>query len=220
MKKILLLLLTTILLTGCSANYNLTITDKEIKENITLEVPTNMPDSQKKTFEDYINYETKPYQDALKDYEIINEGSTYDISYTYKNNEIKKSKILNNCFQYKVIKETKNYYMFNLSGEFKCLHDNNKININIKAKNKIKQNNAEKTDYKENYKWTINKKNKDNVNIQLVVLKNNGLKDATNTLKELIINTLIISLIIAIIILGLYILKKVFIVIDKITNNE
>ena len=175
MKKNIIMLLSILLLTGCTVNYNLEIDDNILKEKITGTVTKEESKQNSKatdisTIYSIINEEQKPiynkeeiYQKSLKD---NGNNIDYTFSYNYNIEDFVNSTIINTCFENHEIEQLDNYYSIRLSGNFYCLYSK-KINIAVTSNLKVASNNADKI--KDNtYIWTIDKNTTD---IELVVDK-------------------------------------------------
>ena len=168
MKNKIIILLSLLLLTGCTVNYNLEINKDTLNETITGTV-TKEESSQESnatglsTVYSIIN-EEELYQKDLKE---SGNNINYTFKYNYNIEDFVNSTIINTCFENKEIEEIDNYYSIKLSGNFYCLYSK-KINIAVTSNLKVASNNADKI--KDNtYIWTIDKNTTD---IELVVDKN------------------------------------------------
>ena len=175
MKKIIVVLISLLLLTGCTIDYNLVIDKDFIKETITgtaykEEYEVREEDSGLNLFYTYINDDINPLisGDGLytKDINEIDNGINYKYDFIYKNN-YDKSKIINSCFENSNVKETDTYYSIELSGEFYCLYSD-KININVISNYVVLENNAKEVNGNK-YSWVID--DSSNVNIFLNISK-------------------------------------------------
>lgn len=175
MKRIIVVLIFLLLLTGCTIDYNLVIDKDSIKETITgtaykEEYEVREEDSGLNLFYTYINDDINPliFGDGLytKDINEIDNGINYKYDFIYKNN-YDKSKIINSCFENSNVKETDTYYSIELSGEFYCLYSD-KININVISNYVVLENNAKEVNGNK-YSWVID--DSSNVNIFLNISK-------------------------------------------------
>ena len=175
MKKIIVVLISLLLLTGCTIDYNLVIDKDSIKETITgtaykEEYEVREEDSGLNLFYTYINDDINPLisGDGLytKDINEIDNGINYKYDFIYKNN-YDKSKIINSCIENSNVKETDTYYSIELSGEFYCLYSD-KININVISNYVVLENNAKEVNGNK-YSWVID--DSSNVNIFLNISK-------------------------------------------------
>lgn len=208
MKKI-YLILALLLLSGCSINYNLSISDDGIfKETITGTVADKELDNSNSTSENIYSYS---FNNATP---LINEKGTYnkniidknkykEFTYTYiYDNNYKSSNILNTCFSHMIYDESEDYYNIDLYGPFKCLYTD-KINVSVTSKYAVTESNADKVD-NNTYTWII--KDKDNADIHLEINKKIKYQEDQNssTLPTLKIISFIILLILSMITYYLY----------------
>lgn len=180
MKKAILITIISLLLTGCTVNYDLNIEDNNFKETITGEIPNNMleqdPHSTDINAYNYLlNYDQHSFINSdsyfyNKSTSNENNLTSYKYSYTFNDDNFVYSRILNECFDEFNFKNEDNKYHISVSGNFKCYYAD-KININVKSKYQVIAHNAES--FKKNtYSWTIEKENSDNIDIFLVINKN------------------------------------------------
>ena len=185
MKRIIVVLISLLLLTGCTIDYNLVIDKDSIKETITgtaskEEYEVREEDSGLNLFYTYINDDINPLisGDGLytKDINEIDNGINYKYDFIYKNN-YDKSKIINSCFENSNVKETDTYYSIELSGEFYCLYSD-KININVISNYAVLENNAKEVNGNK-YSWVID--DSSNVNIFLNISKEIKYEESSKT---------------------------------------
>lgn len=185
MKRIIVVLISLLLLTGCTIDYNLVIDKDSIKETITgtaskEEYEVREEDSGLNLFYTYINDDINPLisGDGLynKDINEIDNGINYKYDFIYKNN-YDKSKIINSCFENSNVKETDTYYSIELSGEFYCLYSD-KININVISNYVVLENNAKEVNGNK-YSWVID--DSSNVNIFLNISKEIKYEESSKT---------------------------------------
>lgn len=215
MKKIIFLSMTCLLLTGCTVNYNLEIDDMYFKETITGNVlKSEMKNDENKTdvnlFDLLINNDQEALQDGsntLYEKTITEKDNSIDYNYefTYNENSISNSRILNSCFENFEFKNEENEYYLITYGEFYCKYSD-EIKINIKTDNKVNIHNANKE--KDNtYTWIINNENVDNFELNMVIDKNEKQDKNSNfawsTLKTIVLILMLITSGIA-----LFLLKK------------
>lgn len=202
-KKLFLISIAILLLTGCSSNYNLEIKNGRLYEKITAYV-----DSTK----DNLNYLPGMEEDNEAIYFI--ESDQYPI---YNNMEIKYDKKVNKTDKYTEVifehsfteKEFENSnslkkcfdnasYTYGdniklkLSGKFYCLHGPQLL-INIKSNYKVIKNNADRKNGN-TYTWIINSNNADNVSIDLEIDKYYYLKKYSMILSIVVISLLVLYL--------------------------
>lgn len=173
--KIVVVFVVLLLLTGCTINYDLTINENSIDEKISgsvnkSEYQLNDEDTSPNLFYTLINSDVPALVvgDDLykKDISELEDKLNYNYSYTYNNN-FDKSRIINSCFENRIISETDKYYHIKLSGKFYCLYSD-KININVTSNYEVIDNNADKINGNK-YVWTID--NSNDVDILLTISK-------------------------------------------------
>ena len=186
MKKIILLFMFTILLTGCSCDYELNISDDKVVENVDISLPYSMDSDDRSKFLEYTKIDNlavvggldNPYYDMSA--RADNYGDVYNFNYSYdKEHPIKNARAMKSCFEKYKVEETSSYYMFVFRGEFKCKYKFDDVNITVKTNNEVPKHNS--TDYDENkgvYRWKI-----DSSMHQMLIL--NYLFKKTNTQKKL-----------------------------------
>lgn len=180
MKRIILIVLPILFLSGCTINYNL-----EFKNNKFIEIIDGAVSNDELSLEEgektdvNINYynlyiEENPLIDnneEVYDKQItdVANGKKFVFNYEYDDN-YNKSKAINYCFEDKIFEEDEDFYYIKLGGKFGCLYSD-EININLKSDKAILDANADSI--KNNtYTWIINQENKDNVDITLSISKN------------------------------------------------
>lgn len=185
MKKRLIMLASVILfITGCNSKYTLTISDKGLEENIDLTIPKSYikeqteeeknadiaPDDQITPFIENDQYPL--YGNNLNTYtkkvSETDDSINVNLNYFYKPSEFSNSNTLKKCFDNYGYSYQNGYYL-KASGKFYCLYSD-KIEINIKTKNKVIKHNADKVSGNV-YTWYINEENKDSVDIEIKTSK-------------------------------------------------
>lgn len=92
------------------------------------------------------------------------------LKYNYIEDEFLYHNYIMMCFENYDIRSTSDYFEVNLSGEFACMHDMDKLNIFVNTDYAVKDTNGIK---KENgYNWTIDKNNYKDVNIYYKLKRN------------------------------------------------
>ena len=187
MKKILLLTILCLTLTGCTVNYNLEIDDNEFKETITGNVlNSEMINEEEATdvnlFNSLINNEQQalnsyPEEKYQKELNKLNESTNFTYTYTYNEHTINDSSLLNECFDNFSVKSEENQYKIMTYGDFYCKYTD-EIKVNITTEYQVTIHNADKV--KDNtYTWIINDENVDDFEIIL-----NMNKEKTNEEKS------------------------------------
>ena len=174
MKKFILLLIMTFLITGCSCNYTLKIDDK-VSEEIEVVVPNSISDTKKNQVDNILkdlnpiidDYDHKYKYSVNKKFE--GNSTIYNLDTEYDN--YKDSTLLAQCFEHAVFEENDDYIIINASGKFGCLYDNDEIKINIKTDKYVSSNNANLVN-KNTYTWKIDRSNRDDVSIKATIMKN------------------------------------------------
>lgn len=224
MKKIILIFLSIILLSGCDINYNINITNNKISTDLDLSVSEtdykNYNDNQEEKlsatlYEYFDEREILAFDDMnYKDFynkKVSKNGRSLDVNYTYKYTylDFYKSSLLNTCFEDFIVLNEDNYFYVKAFGKFNCYYDDTKINI--KTDRKVINSNHDS--YKDGvYTWNIDRDKSNNVNIIFQVDKENHfVEDDISSKKENGIDLLTIVGIIlgigALVILGI-IMKK------------
>ncbi|MBR6072195.1 MAG: hypothetical protein IKP77_05105 [Acholeplasmatales bacterium] len=165
MKKKIILLFSLILLTGCSAEYNLTIVNDSYKEEL------NVDNVKIDNINDLVlplNYDVDEYDiDKVKPgdvgfYNAKLDNNGYLLSHTFNYSSFIKSTLLNSCYdRVDVVKNSKNIYISTV-GSFRCYDNYNvdDIKVNIISKYKLVDSNADSVNNNV-YSWNINKDNLD-----------------------------------------------------------
>lgn len=180
MKKILFILITCLLLTGCTVNYNLEINDSNFKETITGNVLNTELDTNNSTSINNYSFLLNEEQASFYKNENIfynkttnntKEGIDFDYNYIFNENNFNNSRIINECFDNHVYEYKDNKYYLVVSGKFNCNYSET-TNINITTDYNVTSNNAQ-TIKNNTYTWTINENNKDNIYFFITIDKTN-----------------------------------------------
>ena len=211
MKKLVLLSVIFLLLTGCSSVYNVEITDNTIKE----EFITSIPDSERVGNEildqysepddpitPFISEDQYPFVDNKeiiykKDVKRNGNNTIVKLSCEYDIDDFKRSRVYNECFEKSYIKREDGYLRLGFVGEFYCLYGDS-LKINIKPKNKVINDTSNDVNNGV-YSWTINDNNVDKVNIQMIIEDNQDTQ-SSNKIVLILLGVLIIFVIFGIII--------------------
>lgn len=223
MKKNILLILLIILLTGCKANYNLKIDETGFHEKLTL---TSENDSDNQLIKEYpipVFYDAegnneepmkkekdvKYYKSSLKDNNGLN-ILTY--SYTFNENNVLSSRIINNAFEKTYLKPhdydengTNDYLLISTTNDFSGFDYENLTEATVTIENnyKVISSNADLVKGRK-YTWYFTKDNIKEINMVydpnvLEVSKKNKLL-RKNTILTFMIEFLVVSIVILIII--------------------
>lgn len=223
-KKYILLVSFMTLLTGCTATYNLKISDNTIVEKISLSEKKNLIDQEiaDEQLENLFSNSTS----NLKKYNVTKEENKeniiYNLSQTYflsDMDSVNNIRVIKECFDaYNIVylDDSQTSFILQTSKGFHCLnYDYNEIDsvdINIEIDNEVINNNADKINGNI-YSWHIDKNNYADKYISLEFKK--GLKKETTKPKQkihfeyiIIASCIIIGLIIIILLYALGLNKK------------
>lgn len=223
MKKIVLLFMFTILLTGCSCDYELNISDDKVVENVDISLPYSMDSDDRRKFLEYTKVDNlavvggldNPYYDMSA--RADNYGDIYNFNYSYdKEHPIKNARAMQSCFEKYKVEETSSYYMFVFRGEFKCKYKFDDVNITVKTNNEVPKHNSTDYDEKEGvYRWKIDSSNASDVDIKLLVQKDKYPEKIKEQSNNLFINIFLIVGILVSIVGGIIFTKKVLNAVDN-----
>ena len=223
MKKIILLFMFTILLTGCSCDYELNISDDKVVENVDISLPYSMDSDDRSKFLEYTKIDNlavvggfdNPYYDMSA--RADNYGDVYNFNYSYdKEHPIKNARTMQSCFEKYKVEETSSYYMFVFRGEFKCKYKFDDVNITVKTNNVVPKHNSTDYDEKEGvYRWKIDSSNASDVDIKLLVQKDKYPEKIKEQSNNLFINIFLIVGILVSIVGGIIFTKKVLNAVDN-----
>ena len=221
--KIVLLFIFTILLTGCSCNYELNISDDKVVENVDISLPYSMDSDDRSKFLEYTKVDNlavvggldNPYYDMSA--RADNYGDVYNFNYSYdKEHPIKNARTMQSCFEKYKVEETSSYYMFVFRGEFKCKYKFDDVNITVKTNNEVPKHNSTDYDEKEGvYRWKIDSSNASDVDIKLLVQKDKYPEKIKEQSNNLFINIFLIVGILVSIVGGIIFTKKVLNAVDN-----
>lgn len=207
MKKLLLVIL-IFLVTGCTAQYNLTIDQSTIKENVTVVLPkTIVTDDQ---LQPYLQNGNKVYpsssDSSLYKSDLTEDDGNYYLAYEYSHDYemFNQSMFVKKCYQEVSLKSNEETISLVTSNQFNCIKmedgaylDN--VDINITTKLKVKSHNADKVNGN-TYTWNINESNYQNKPINLEIKRpiniEKAIKEAPNY--QLIVIVVIILIILAV----------------------
>ena len=164
--KILLLVLLSFMLTGCSVDYTLELNDK-VKETIKVNAPGDINE-----VEQELEVLT-PVLDVFEEghnYRKLKNGNTLTYSYTYDVDNFSEAAVADACFDDFNFDEDEDSYVLTAKGVFGCLYDNTEVKLNVVTDKYVSEHNGTKNG--NTYTWTINKNNRDNMDIKIIVMKN------------------------------------------------
>lgn len=164
--KYLIIVMILIILTGCSIDYNLYVTDNYIDENININAEDNsenINDANKK-------YNPLHYSDDIEYNQTIkrkNGKIIVNLQYRYKFEEFKNANSFNQGFYNRNVSLDNNTININLS-DFSGFAPNVNFDIKIKTKNEVIESNADIV--KGNtYIWHVDGNNKDKLKIDIKI---------------------------------------------------
>lgn len=168
------IVMSLLLLTGCTVNYDLNINDNGIFiETITGTVTNEELDNEGRTdVNDYLynmNYSTPLIRDeGTYNKDIVDRDGYKEFRYTYTfRNNYEDSSAVNNCYEDVTFEKNADLYYIKLGGKFSCLYSD-KVIINVTCDNVVIDNNADKINGN-TYTWEITSENDD---IYMVISRN------------------------------------------------
>lgn len=195
MKKIILIII-SILVVGCSAEYNIVLDEKSIKEELDVYISEKEYNSlDEMTIANMImdferGYEFYNKEDLLESSSKLGYKYKYNNSYEYFASESQAAR----CYENIKI-DIKDTIRIETSEYFECydLYDNlDELTINIKTKNKVLNNNADKVKGI-TYTWNINKNNYQNKPIIIEINKEKN--EISNTIIYIIVGCILVGII-------------------------
>lgn len=180
MKKIVFIIVLSLLLVGCNSQYTLEIGDNKIKETLITNIPVEVTD----TCESMALHECDDDSDEIVEaniYPLINNHEIeYKVTKNYTENEyintrtfdftyenFKDSYVLNNCFDEFSYKHEKGTIYINANGFSNC-YNNSDIIVKVISKNKVYENNSDSKNGN-TYIWNINEDNYSNINLTIKI---------------------------------------------------
>ncbi len=177
MKKILLIACLTLFLTGCSTEYQLTINQNNIDEEIKVKNINFLSNEKqinlKNNFESATAIVDAEQQNYF--YKFTQENDLFKLNHSFDlgvgENNFSNSYVITQCFSNATFKETEDYIYFRAAGEFLCMYDGSNIDLSITNNvGYVSQHNGIKV--KNNtYSWNITPLTKDDVNFELMIMK-------------------------------------------------
>lgn len=207
-KKILILIIFMVLLSGCTATYELNIKDGKVKEKLRL-IETNsaifdVRNDSGWTLREMQESMLAKDSFASKNYKVksLNNNNQLGLEYTSTNEQLFNSSILNQCYINPVVDIRDGIVTLNTGNNFKCYeyYDNlDEIKIILKTNHEVISTNAEEI-HGNSYIWNISKESNKQIEISYY---ENFTKKTFNWF-----NVVIIVLILAAISGGIYFLIK------------
>lgn len=177
MKKI-LLILSLLLITGCSVNYDLTVTNKhEVKEKFRVMVSNEVIEKSNKSVDEYLDYYSNLYlsNDGYKEYSIKTKKTPqpyFKVTRNYKGlNEYFGSLSFKSMFnsanieetdKYVTVRTSENAYLIELKNNPDIVTKYDQFQIRIKFYNEVIESNADEIDKSDNiYIWNVTENDND-----------------------------------------------------------
>ncbi len=213
MKKIkfLILFISLFLLSGCSAEYNLTITRDTMEEDINAIFDKNKENDYAARMEKikrsaYYNMDTR--DEEYYEFKRIDSDDKIILNYkyTYLDNDLYKSEAFTRCYYKRIVNVTDENITINTDKQVSCLYkDGDKeidnITVNVKTKLPVLENNADKV-LDNTYTWYIDDSNYTNKSIYIKIDKT--IKDKENVsdlnILILVLGAIVVGIIIYLII--------------------
>lgn len=197
MKKILILSLLIILLTGCNVTYNIELTDDIVNDKIEISGSRDMfveysKDENKTNYISDILFRIENNRNNLTKQKFINRDT---LKYVYSGN-IEYNDILfltpfsRWCYdEASMFLEDENKVIFTTSDKFLCYDlysELENVKVNITSKYDVIENNADEIQGN-TYTWIINRDNKDNKKIYIKIDKNSKVKNVKTEKNDILI---------------------------------
>lgn len=211
MKKKITLLIMSILLTGCSANYNVSFDKEKIHDSIEIYENSSIINNANTEKENEINDLILDWENGYDFYQrelyTTDKITGYRYTYDFNYDEYDAMSQLRRCYEDFDFKFDANSIRLSTSQEFLCgsYYPNSKeITINITSRYEIISSNADKHD-KNKYTWIINKDNYEDHPIKIEINRNNEY----NAPKERILSTgQILVLILFVVLVIILVIRK------------
>lgn len=156
-KKIFLIVGMIFLITGCTANYELTYEDGVFSEHVVIKQEQTGDETMEFGIDNVKNNPSffEIDENNSYDYEFGVEGNldVLTMDFTYDKLSFENSRIYKGCFRYKTFIEEDDYYYLNLQGDVACEYLSNADIVFKTDKVVINSNADEKDEEKGIYKW-------------------------------------------------------------------
>lgn len=167
--KLIVVLIITFLLSGCSIEYELTIDEKTMDEKINVKYLNNKEN--RKMAEELIEtpissyYNSSTNQGSYYSAEILEKKDDLYIvyNYKYKENNLRNSNAFNACYYKRNVINNDEVIIINAEGAFTCLYDDysqviDDVVIKIKTELKVVESNADEVKGNQ-YIWRVDEEN-------------------------------------------------------------
>ncbi len=179
MKKIILLVIFVLLLSGCDLSYEINFGKDSINEYVHAEMDGNIYEIASGLDGDGFYLEKElvegkvPSLKGYKDYysrkiKLVDDTSVIDLNYEYDYDNYEDSYVLSRCFEKSYVKNTDDYLYVSLGGNFKCFQDED-IRVKVSSVYDVVKHNADEVNDKY-YIWDIKMADDEN-NIELYLSK-------------------------------------------------
>lgn len=177
MKKIILLLITTILLTGCQSTYDIKFTDNKIEDTIKIYTNNSVVQSattkQTQDFQNELGNWERGYEYYKRELYATEEITGYQYTYSFDYQEYDAMSQLRKCYEDFNFSYENNRVKLTTSNKFLCktyYKDIDNLTLTITSDYKIINSNAN-TKSHNTHTWTINKDNYQNMPIEFEIDK-------------------------------------------------
>ena len=222
MKKIIILIVLTFLISGCSSEYNLKITSDKIEENIDIVIDKsligsdagNPDDPANPTEEDdqitpFLGETQYPFSDnssKVYDKKVTEDEDNYyvHLNYDFLPSEYGNSKAISSCFENHEYTENKDFYEIKLSGNFYCLYADSLV-IRLETPNIVEENNASQIEGT-TYIWKIDQSNVRNTDISIKILKKTAWQQ--NLIYGIVGALILVCVIVALVVFNVFMKKE------------
>lgn len=181
MKKLVLLSLMILFLTGCKVNYNLTYDGKEFIETTSYKTDKSLikNDNIKETMKNWLCVNFDCMQNLMNSYSIKtfyeNDEPVLRASKSYPSLQSLKNTIVGwTCYESVEVSETDKTITLLAKGKFRCFntyYELEEVNINFESKYDVLSSNADKHENGK-YTWNITRENAEQKEIKLEISKN------------------------------------------------
>ena len=174
MKRIVLVLVMLLCLTGCKATYELEIDDTSFKERINSEFNyKDLASEEQNSLSHYSSLNMDAFYNNSSSY--LNKNINYkgnkaiiDINYDYNSSNFDNAYMINSCFDEHIFINDDNYYYLEVLGDFGCQYAD-EVEIVIKTNHVVMDTNA--TRRGNEYSWTLSNDNNKDVDMFIQLSK-------------------------------------------------
>lgn len=202
--KIFCLIYCMFLLSGCSAEYNLTIKNSTMEEDINAifdkatesELANRMEGIRRTAFYNYDTRENEYYDFTKRE---TDDNIILNYSYQYTGNDLYKSEAASRCYYKRIVNVTDDAITINTDNQVACLYKDgdreiDSITVNIRTALTVLENNADKVNGN-TYTWYINDKNYTNKPIYIKIEKERYQESFTSQVISIIVILIIVVVI-------------------------